>query len=230
MKTALNFSRFALACLLISTLGAATLWAQSPRGEVGPPAPPPIPQPAPPAPLPLKSVEDKTAPAGWMRYEVGGATAARFSFILPAAPEVSGERIKMPTGEMIAVRYYMTAGAAGFYGANYLDDMPVASGSWTVTQKQNFFDNFAKGFAEGFQAGISKQGLTDQIKLLERRTAKGGGLAGYEQDVSFGLYSGRLRLVFSGRRAYALVSLWNGNGAESERNAFFEALRVNLKP
>jgi len=225
MKTASNFSQLALAGLIILTLGATTVWPQSAEGKVVPPPPPPIQQ-GPPPPLPIKPVADTLAPAGWARYGIG--EPERFSLILPAPPEVSSERITLAPGVVMAVRYYMTSGAAGVYGATYIEDLPAA-GDMTETQRRAFFDGFVKGFVDGFQEGMQKQGSTEQLKMLEQRSATASGLAGYEQDVSFALYTGRLRLVFDGRRAYALIALWTADASESERKAFYESLRVNTK-
>jgi len=229
MKTAFNFSKLALASLVILTFGVMSVWAQRPKGKVAPPPPPPpVRQESPPPLLPIKSVADTLlAPAGWMRYRIG--EPERFSLILPVPPEAGGERATFATGEVMTVRTYMSLGAAGVYGANYIEDVPVAVAGGTEGVQHAFFDGFVKGFAGEFQEVMKKQGSTEQLKILEQRSATAGGLAGYEQDLSFGLVTGQLRLVFDGRRAYGLMALWPADAPESERKLFFESLRVNRK-
>ena len=68
-----------------------------------------------------------------------------------------------------------------------------------------------------------------QLTILEQRTATAGGLAGYEQDFSYGRATGRVRLVFDAGSAYAVAAVWNGLSSNSERQAFFESLQVKAK-
>jgi len=223
MKTASNFSNLALAVLVVLMLGATTVWAQSPKGKVAPPPPPPIRQ-EPPL-LPIKSVADTLAPAGWTRYEVG--EPARFSLILPAAPGASVERMNIPPGVAVTVRNYLSSTDSGIYGAIYVEDLPAAS--LNESAKRTFFDGFVKGFAQGFQEGMKANGVVGQLQMSEQRTATAGWLAGYEQDFSFDKLTGRVRLVFDGGRAYAVLAFWNALSSNSERSTFFESLKVNQK-
>jgi hypothetical protein len=65
--------------------------------------------------------------------------------------------------------------------------------------------------------------------MLEQRAATVGGLAGYEQDFSYGNVRGQMRLVFDAGSAYAVVAVRKGLSSRSEISAFFESLKVNAK-
>ena len=220
MKAASNFSQLALAPLIILMLGATTVWAQNPKGKVVPP--PPSKQETP---LPAKPVADKLAPAGWTRYEVG--EPVRFSLILPAEPSMSVERINITPGVVVTARTYLSSTDSGVYGATYVDDLPASM--LNEAMKRTFFEGFVKGFAEGFQEGMKANGVVGQLQMLEQGTATASGLAGYERDFSFDKLTGRVRLVFDGGRAYAVLAFWNALSSNSERSTFFESLKVNRK-
>jgi hypothetical protein len=179
--------------------------------------------PAPPPAIPARPVADKLAPAGWTRYEIGRPT--RFSLILPGAPSDSAERMSLTPKVAVTVRNYMSLGASGLYGATYIDDLPAAI--MNAAMKRAFFEEFVKGFAEGFETQMNKAGASGQVKMLEQRTATAAGLAGYEQDFTFDQMTGRVRLVYDGARAYAVLSFWSDPATDSDRIAFFDSLRVN---
>jgi hypothetical protein len=226
MKTGSNFCRLALASLFAVSIGITAARAQ--QGEdkkiLAPPASPPLVQPQP-SPLPVKAVADKSAPTGWTRYEIG--EPARFSLILPAQPGVSAERMNVTPGVTVHVQTFLSSADSGVYGATYVDDLPAAA--LNEAMKRTFFDGFVKGFAEGFQEGMKAHGAGGQLKMLEQRTTTASGLSGYEQDFSFDGLTGRVRLVFDGGRAYAVLAFWNALSTNGERSTFFESLKVNLK-
>jgi hypothetical protein len=226
MKLTRKFYQPALALLFAVTIGTAQARAQNSVGEkiVSPPSPQPIMQ-ATPQPLPVKPVGDKLAPAGWKRYEVG--EPALFSLILPAEPGVSVERMNVMPGVAATVRTYLSSVDSGVYGATYVDDLPPAI--LNETAKRAFFEGFVRGFAQGFEQGMKAHGATGKLQMLEQRTATASGLAGYEQDFSFDKLQGRVRLVFDGVRAYAVLAFWNALSSNSERSTFFESLQVNRK-
>jgi hypothetical protein len=74
---------------------------------------------------------------------------------------------------------------------------------------------------------MNKNGSTEQVKMLEQRPATAAGLAGYEQDFAFDKMTGRVRLVYDGARAYAVLSFWSDPATDGDRTAFFDSLRVN---
>lgn len=227
MKLTRKFYQPALALLFVAAFGTVSVRAQKGAGEkvVSPPSPsPPIVQ-APVLPLPVKPVVDTLAPAGWTRYEVGAP--ALFSLLLPAEPGASVERMNIMPGVLATVRTYLSATDSGVYGATYVDDLPASL--LNETSKRSFFEGFVKGFAEGFEQGMKAHGATGTLQMLEQRSATMSGLAGYEQDFSFDKLQGRVRLVFDGGRAYAVLAFWNALSSNSERNTFFESLKVNRK-
>jgi hypothetical protein len=228
MKITRKLYQPALALLFLVTFCAVSAWAQK-RADgqvVLPPAPPPPLVQAPPPPLPVKPVADTLAPAGWMRYEVG--EPALFSLLLPVAPSASAERMSLMPGVQATVRTYLSPTDSGLYGATYLDDLPASM--MDETAKRSFFEGFVSGFAEGFEEGMKTQGSTGKVQMLEQRRTTIGGLAGYEQEFSFDKLRGRVRLVFDGGRAYAVMAFWNGLSPDSERSTFFESLKINRKP
>lgn len=225
MTTSANFSKPALACLIILMLIAPTLWAQSPKGAVGPPAPPPPVSQEPPPSLPIKSVADALAPTGWGRYGVG--EPERFSLILPGQPNVDAQRMNLSPEVTITVRTYMTMAESGVYGATYLEGFPIAS--MNEANKRTFFQTFVTSFMDSFQESVKDRGVLTSLNKLEQRVATASGLEGYEQDFSYDRMMGRVRLVFDGGRAYAVMAFWNAFSLNSERSIFFESLRVNTK-
>ena len=76
---------------------------------------------------------------------------------------------------------------------------------------------------------MKARGLGVTLTMSELRAAAVGGLAGYEQDFSYGEAVGRVRLVFDARSAYAVVAVSHRLSSNSERKAFFESLKVNTK-
>ncbi|HEV7903828.1 MAG TPA: hypothetical protein VGO96_08310 [Pyrinomonadaceae bacterium] len=227
MKLTRKFYQPALALLFVVAFGTVSAQAQKGADEkvVLPPSPsPPLAQ-APLLPLPVKPVADTLAPAGWTRYEVG--EPALFSLLLPAEPGASAERVDVMHGVLLAVRTYMSPTDSGVYGATYVDDLPAAT--MNEMSKRTFFEGFVKGFAEGFEREMKTHGATGTLQMSEQRTATMSGLAGYEQDFSFDKLQGRVRLVFDGGRAYAVLAFWNALSSNSERNTFFESLKVNRK-
>jgi hypothetical protein len=221
MKTIPKFPLFSLA-LLCTVACAAFPAAAQPARRKTPPAPIAASEPSP---IPARPVADKLAPAGWTRYEIG--SPMRFSLILPGEPSGSQERIALTPAITVMIRNYMSLGASGLYGATYIDDLPAEL--MTAAMKRTFFESFVKGFAEGFQTQMSKVGQTEQVKMLEQRAATAGGLAGYEQDFAFDRMTGRVRLVYDGARAYAVLSFWSDAATDADRIAFFDSLRVNRR-
>ncbi|HLL71637.1 MAG TPA: hypothetical protein VK363_09410 [Pyrinomonadaceae bacterium] len=223
MNTTSNLRKLALAFLFAATVGVSS----SPRAQTAPkskPAPTVVGSVVQP-PLAVKPVADKLAPAGWTRYEIG--EPSRFSLILPAAPTEAMNKLDVSAGVNLTVRNYMVGTETGVYGATYIVGFPAAANNWTEANKRTFFEGFAKGFVKGFQDGMSKQGATEELKVVAQRTATASGLAGHEQDFAFGAILGRVRMVFAGQSAYALAAFWNEQTSESDRKAFFDSLRVN---
>ncbi len=230
MKAVSNFTRLSLAVsftvLLCAVTGASLpVNAQTTRARAAarPPVPPTDVKVTP---LPATAVVDKLAPAGWTRYEIG--RPARFSLILPAAPQTDAARMEAAPGLKVTAHTYVRGTDAGFYGATYIDDLPASVGTWTAANKKIFFDSFIKGFAEGFQAGL-KGTTPEQLEMQEQRAATANGLAGYEQDFTFGPLSGRVRVVFDGRRAYAMMAFINAVTSAAERQTFFDSFRLGGK-
>jgi hypothetical protein len=220
--------KFCLPVLLfVVTIGAASARAQqNGEGKLVSPSPPTVVQPSQvPSPLPARPVADKLAPAGWMRYEVGEPT--QFSLILPAEPVATTARVKIIPGEWGISRSYLSLADSGVYAVSYVDALPAALQD--EARKRTFFEGFGKEFAEAFQARMKERGMEVRLTMLEQRTATVGGLAGYEQDFSYGQVMGRVRMVFGAGSAYAVMAIWNGLSSNSERNAFFESLKVNAK-
>lgn len=222
MNTTSNLRKLALAFLFATTFGvSSSLHAQTAQRKPAAPAA----EAAQPSPLAVKGVADRLAPAGWTRYEIG--EPSRFSLILPAAPTEMSNKLDASAGVALTVRNYMVGTETGVYGATYIVGFSAAANNWTEANKRTFFEGFAKGFVKGFQEGMSKQGTTEELKVLAQRTATASGFTGHEQDFAFGAILGRVRMVFAGQSAYALAAFWNDQASESDRKAFFESLRVN---
>jgi hypothetical protein len=181
--------------------------------------------PAPPAPLPARPVADKLAPAGWMRYEI--EDPARISLLLPGEPVARVDRVSVVPGTSSLSRSYMSVADSGVYGLSYVDALPAVLRQ--EGRKREFFAGFAKEFAETIQASIKARGTDVSLTMSEPRAASIGGLAGYEQDFSYGTLMGRVKLVFDGANAYAVVAVWNGLSSNSERSAFFDSLQIDAK-
>jgi hypothetical protein len=217
MKTISNFFPLSLALLCALTFGTHAASAQSAGGKTAAAQPPP--------PLVARPVADKLAPAGWTRYEIG--QPMRFSLLLPGAPSTDAERMTITPKIVVTVRNYMSLGASGLYGATYIDDLPAEL--MNAAMKRTFFESFVEGFAKGFQEQMTKSGVSGQVKMLEQRAATAAGLAGYEQDFSFETMTGRVRLVYDGASAYAVLSFWSDPAADSDRTLFFDSLRINRR-
>lgn len=216
MKTSSKFLPLSLALLCALTCGTPAASAQRARGKAAAAT-------AQPPPLVARPVADKLAPAGWTRYEIGQPT--RFSLLLPGQPSGSTERMTLTPKIAVTVRNYMSLGESGLYGATYIDDLPAEI--MNAAMKRTFFESFVEGFAKGFQTQMSKSGARGQMKMLEQRAATAAGLSGYEQDFSFETMTGRVRLVYDGARAYAVLSFWNDPATNADRVAFFDSLRVS---
>lgn len=230
MKITPKLCRPALALLFVLAIGTtASAWAQKRAGEktISPPTPAPARTQLspPPVSLPFKPVADTSAPAGWTRYEVG--EPALFSLLLPAEPGASVERMNVAPGVAVTVRTYLSAVDSGVYGATYVEGLPT--GTPGDAMQRAFFESFMTSFIGGFEESVRSRGVITSVKRLEQRAATAGGLVGYEQDFSYDKALGRVRLVFGGGRAYAVLAVWNGLSSNSERGAFFESLKVNTK-
>jgi hypothetical protein len=221
MKTIPKFPLFSLAFLCVLAFAAAPAPAQRPRRKT-PPTPVATTEPVPVA---ARPVVDKLAPAGWTRYEIGNPM--RFSLILPGEPSGSHERMNLSPEISVTVRNYMSLGESGLYGATYIDDLPAEI--MDEAMKRTFFESFVKGFAEGFQTTMNKSGANVQMTMLEHRPATAGGLRGYEQDFAYDKMTGRVRLVYDGARAYAVLSFWSDPATDGDRVAFFDSLRINRR-
>lgn len=226
MKTMRKFPQLFVALLCGLMFASATASAQRVRRTTPPtPAPSPSNAATQPSPLAARPVVDKSAPAGWTRYEVGNPV--RFSLLLPAEPSESHERMTLNPTLTVTVRNYMSLGGSGLYGATYIDDLPAKI--MNATMKRMFFESFVKGFAEGFQTTMNSRGATEQVTMLEQRTATAAGLAGYEQDFAYDKMTGRVRLVYDGSRAYAVLSFWSDPATDGDRIMFFDSLRINRR-
>ncbi|HZH29619.1 MAG TPA: hypothetical protein VEY11_02415 [Pyrinomonadaceae bacterium] len=184
------------------------------------PRPPVVAQPAP---LAARPVADKLAPAGWMRYEIGDPV--RLSLLLPGEPVATADRVSLMPGTSGLQRSYMSVRDSGVYGLTYLEGLPAAL--LQETWKREFFAGFAKEFAGTIQTSLKARGTDVRLTMSEPRAATAGGLIGYEQDFSYGTLMGRVKMVFDGANAYAVVAVWNGLSSSSERSAFFDSLQVN---
>lgn len=224
MKVNTKLCQFALALLFAVSIGTASARAQKSAEEkiASPPSPPSSAQPSS---LPAKRVADNLAPAGWTRYEIG--EPARFTLILPAEPVARVERVAVITDVEATARNYMSVADSGVYGVSYLDALPAAL--LNEARKRAIFESFVKEFTESIEARMKEGGTDARLIMLEQHAASASGLAGYEQDFSCGQMKGRVRLVFDVGSAYAVVAVWNGLSSNSERNAFFESLKVNPK-
>jgi hypothetical protein len=223
MKTVSNFPRFSLPLLLLCALTFGASHARAQRTARTTPTPPVVV--AQPAPLPARPVADKLAPAGWTRYEIGDP--ARISLLLPGEPVARVDRVSVIPGTSSLSRSYMSVTDSGVYGLSYVDALPAV-----LQQEANrpeFFAGFAKEFAETIQTSIKARGTEVSLTMSEPRTTTIGGLAGHEQEFSYGTLMGRIRMVFDGATAYAVVAVWNGLSSSSERSAFFDSLQVNAK-
>lgn len=218
MKTIPNFSLLSLALVCALAACAPHARAQGARGNAGASA-----QPSPS--LAARPVTDKLAPAGWTRYEIG--RPMHFSLLLPGEPMVSTERMVFSPTLTVTVSNYMSLGESGLYGAVHMSDLPVELMNGAF--KRTFFESFIKGFARGFENGMSKGGSKAQMQLLELRAATAAGLAGYEQDLVFDKMTGRVRLVYDGARAYAVLSFWSDPAMDGDRAMFFKSLRVGRR-
>ncbi|HLL15082.1 MAG TPA: hypothetical protein VK388_08460 [Pyrinomonadaceae bacterium] len=219
MKKIAQFCLLALVCAL--TADASPVRAQGAKGDATAPGA----NNAKPASLPARPVADRLAPAGWTRYEIG--EPARFSLILPGEPAAKVDEPEIIHGVTATVRNFMSVTDSGVYGVSYLDTLPPAL--LDEKRKREFSERFVKGLAEGFQVGMKARGMDVTLTMSEQRTTAVGGLAGYEQDFSYGEATGRVRLVFDARSAYAVVAIWNALSSNSERKAFFKSLKVNAK-
>ncbi|HEY9403093.1 MAG TPA: hypothetical protein VIQ24_10395 [Pyrinomonadaceae bacterium] len=221
MKKIAKFSLLSLSLVCALSAGASPVRAQGAKGNAAALDA----NNAKPESLPFRPVADKLAPTGWTRYKIG--EPARFSLIFPAEPVTNMERSEIIPGVMATVRNFMGVTDSGVYGVSYLDTMPPAL--LDEKRKREFSERFVKGLAEGFQVGVKARGMDATLTMSEQRTAAIGGLAGYQQDFSYGEATGRVRLVFDARSAYAVVAIWNALSSNSERKAFFESLKVNTK-
>jgi hypothetical protein len=179
----------------------------------------------PPASLPARPVADKLAPAGWMRYEIGDP--ARISLLLPGEPVARVDRVSVVPGTSALSRSYMSVTGSGVYGLSYVDALPAVLRQ--EARKREFFAGFTKEFAEMIRTAMEARGTDVSLTMSEPRAATNGGVAGYEQDFSNGTLMGRVKLVFDGANAYAVMAVWNGLSSSSERSAFFDSLQVNAK-
>jgi|GEM_PF-2351114 len=221
MKPTPTFSLLSLALICALTAGVSPVRAQGAKGNAAARDADAATSES----LPARPVADKLAPAGWKRYEFG--EPARFSLILPGEPATKVDRPDIIPGVMATVRNFMSVTDSGVYGVSYLDTLPPAL--LDETGKREFSERFVKGLAAGFQSGMKARGMDVSLTMSEQRRAAVGGLAGYEQDFSYGEAKGRVRLVFDARSAYAVVAVWNPLSSNRERKAFFESLKVNTK-
>ena len=221
MKTTTKFSLLSLSLVCALTACAPHARAQGAKGNAAAPAA----NSAKPESLPARPVADKLAPAGWTRYEIG--RPMQFSLILPGEPLVSTERMVFSPTLTVTVSNYISLGESGLYGAIHMSDLPVEL--MNEAFKRTYFESFIKGFARGFEAGMSRGDSTAQMQLLELRAATAAGLAGYEQDLAFDKMKGRVRLVYDGARAYAVLSFWSDPAMDADRAAFFKSLRVGRR-
>jgi hypothetical protein len=226
MKTISKFPLLSLAFLCALTANASHAQAQRANNSAADtPAPAAGTTAQASAPLPAKPVADKLAPEGWTRYEIGDP--ARFSLLLPAEPVVQADRVTIIPGVVATARNYLSVTGSGVYGVSYLDELPAALRD--DTRKRTFFVGYVKDFAQGFQAGMKNRGAAVSLTMLEQRPVTFGGMAGYEQDFSYGDVMGRMRLVFDPGSAYAVVAVWKGLSSNNEIDAFFASLKVNAK-
>lgn len=219
MKKIAQFSLLALVCAL--TAGVSPVRAQGAKGNAAAPGA----NNAKPESLPARPVADKLAPAGWTRYEIG--EPPRFSLILPGEPTATVNRVTVIPGVAATTHNYLSITDSRVYGVSYLAKLPAALQD--DARKRTFFEGYVQEFARGFQAGMKTRGMTVSLTMLELRTAAVDGLAGYEQDFSYGEATGRVRLVFDPGSAYAVVAIRKGLSSNTESDAFFASLKVNTK-
>jgi len=200
--------------------------AQTPAAPPASRIPPPVaPQPTP---YPATVVADASARAGWRRYQFGDSPA--FSVVMPTQPESSAERTPSPGAPAMVVHLYISTNDGGVYGAARLDGLPINVERSTEAERRGFFQNFTGGFVNGFQDSLKQNKLDYELKLLDPKKVTAAGYAGFEQDFTVGPFSGRAQLVFAGKGAFCVMSIWNQTAPAADREAFFNSFRLAGAP
>jgi hypothetical protein len=172
-------------------------------------------------PLKIVAVDEKTAPAGWKRYQFGEPVL--FSSLLPGQPGVQEARVSGSDGAEIVRSYYSTSGTA-VYGVTYATDLPGAVEAKTEEQRLAAFKNFLYGFAEGVRKSRPEYSKAT-FNILTEQTVKVGGINGYEKEFTLGDYHGRAQMAFQGKSKVTLICLWGKANPAGERDAFFSSFK-----
>jgi hypothetical protein len=173
--------------------------------------------------LKITAVDDKLAPVGWRRYQIGEPVA--FSAIFPKQPAGESGRVSGNDGSMI-VRTYFAPTETALYGVVYTTDLEGAVEIKTEEQKKKSFNDFIHGFANGF-LGVEMGKENPRFSITAERQVKVSGLDAYEKEFVLGDYLGRSQLLFMGPKKCAVIVLWNENNPLKERTTFFSAFTVN---
>jgi hypothetical protein len=226
MQNRLKLLTAALLLLLAAAPHFARVCAQTHAALSVAQTPPPIvPQPTP---YPATVVGDASPRAGWRRYQFGDNPA--FSVVMPTQPEASAERTPSPGAPAMVVHLYTSTNDTGVYGAARLDGLPINIERSTEAERQGFFKNFAAGFVNGFQESLKKNNLNYELKLHEPRKVTAAGYEGFEQDLTVGPFRGRTQLVFVGKAAFCVMSIWNQDAPAADREAYFASFRLAGTP
>lgn len=174
--------------------------------------------------IPAKAIEDALAPAGWRRYQFGDRPA--FSVFLPAAPEVSASVAFDTTTNL-----YTTGNSSGVYIAARIDFVQANLEKASEASREKYFQEFFAGFAKGFQESVGKNNPTYELQLLNpKKVMTASGREGYQQDMTVGPFKGQAQLVFVGRSAFCVTSIWNQKTPAAETEAFFKSFKLTASP
>ncbi len=177
------------------------------------------------APLRIKVVAGRQSPPGWKRYQFGEPVL--FGAVLPQPPEekIRNEETPDDGDKSLGIRSYVAVSETANYGLIYMVDDSIRGKS--EAEKSGYYNDFASGFANRL---LTNGSLDDgaKVEILGERRVKAGGIEGFECELSFSVYRGRLQMFFVGEAALAVLAIWNQENPARERAAFFNSLTMEM--
>lgn len=195
--------------LLLLSLAASSVVAQTPEQKTIPATP-----------IPAKLLVDRSAPAGWNRYQMG--EGPRFSAIFPVAPQESAD--KNPVSGGTTYIYLATNENGVFVAARFSG---IVGGTAGTERQERFFKEFVTGFAQGMKESLATRNINAELQFTDsKKITTASGQSGFQQDMMLGPFKGRAQVAFVDTSGFAIVALWSATTPASVSEAFFNSFRL----
>lgn len=169
---------------------------------------------------------EKPLPPGWKLYSFGDSAEA-WSVAFPVQPVEKTEPFK-GVGEPPPISHNFEGETrSGYYAVVYVN-VPMTMSRQSVDEKRELmYEVIWKRLTGGVEESFKAEGYKDVVvSPVTQRKVSVNGYEGREGEFLIGPAKTRVRVIFTERRIYMLISAWIKDGFEEERDSFFDLFEI----